>query len=177
MSDDALRYPIGRIDLGRAVTPTDLAAAVAGIAGLPARVREAVRGLDDALLDTPYRPDGWSPRQIVHHLADSHMNAFTRLKLALTEDSPVIKPYLQEPWARLADSRLPVAGSLGILDGLHERWAALLGGFGPAEWARTFRHPELGSTMRLDTQTALYDWHGRHHTAHITSLRRRKGWK
>ena len=177
MSDDALRYPIGRFDLERPVTAAQLADAIAGLAALPARVREAVRGLDDGQLDTPYRPGGWTPRQLVHHLADSHLNGYTRLKLALTEDAPVIKPYRQELWAELADSRLPVGVSLGVLDGVHERWVTLLRPLGPAELARTFRHPELGRAVRLDTQAAHYDWHGRHHTAHILGLRERMGWR
>jgi hypothetical protein len=177
MSEEALRYPIGPFDLDRPVTAEDLAGAIAGLAALPDRLRDSVRGLSDEQLDTPYRPGGWCPRQIVHHLADSHLNGYARIKLALTEETPTVKPYLEALWAELADSRLPVAASLGILDGVHARWVALLRGLGPAELARTFRHPERGRLVRLDTQAAHYDWHGRHHTAHILGLRQRMGWR
>lgn len=172
-----LSYPIGKFDWSAPVPPEARQPAIQDIANAPARLREAVRGLDAAQLDTPYRPEGWTVRQVVHHVADSHINSYVRFRLALTEDSPLIKPYDQVAWAALPDARTaPVDLSLALLDGLHSRWAALLGTLTDAEFARTFRHPEIG-TVRLDTNLALYAWHGRHHTAHITGLRQRSGWK
>jgi uncharacterized damage-inducible protein DinB len=172
-----LSYPIGKFDWSAPVPPEARRQAIQEIADAPARLREAVRGLDAAQLDTPYRPEGWTVRQVVHHVADSHVNSYIRFRLALTEDSPLIKPYDQVAWAALPDARTaPVELSLALLDGLHSRWAALLGTLTDAEFARTFRHPEIG-TVRLDTNLALYAWHGRHHTAHITGLRQRSGWK
>lgn len=168
-----LSYPIGPFDVTAPVTPAMRAPAIDDIAALPQRMREAVRGLTQAQLDTPYRPGGWTVRQVVHHVADSHMNAFVRLKLALTEDTPTIKPYDQDAWSALPDMRLPVDASLAILDGLHERWAVLLRTLGPDQFTRPFRHPELG-LVTLDVHLQLYAWHSRHHVAHITSLRERE---
>jgi uncharacterized damage-inducible protein DinB len=147
------------------------------IAEAPARFREAVRNLDDAQLDTPYRPGGWTVRQVVHHVADSHMNAYIRFRLALTEDEPAIKPYDQAAWAELADARtLPVETSLSLLDGLHARWVALAASLPEAAFSRAFFHPERGR-VPLGANLAMYAWHGRHHAAHITALRERMGWK
>ena len=141
-----------------------------------ARLRAAVKGLSEQQLDTPYRPDGWTVRQVLHHVPDSHMNAFIRFKLALTEDEPTIKPYHEELWADLGDVRgTPPEVSLVLLESLQQRWNCLLRSLKPADWKRTFRHPELG-LMDLDTTLAMYAWHGRHHTAHVTSLREREGW-
>jgi uncharacterized damage-inducible protein DinB len=149
---------------------------VDAIAVLPTRVREAVAGLHDAQLDTPYRPGGWTVRQVVHHIADSHMNAYVRLRFALTEDHPTIKPYSESAWAELADARtMPVDVSLTLLDGLHARWSALLRSLAPEQFARSLTHPESGE-MTIDSLVALYAWHGRHHTAHITELRNSEGW-
>jgi hypothetical protein len=139
-------------------------------------MRAAVQGLSPQQLDTRYRPQGWTVRQVVHHVPDSHMNAYIRFKLALTETEPTIKPYEQQLWAELADSReTPVENSLILLKCLHQRWVLLLKSISDAGWQRTFRHPELG-IVRLDTNLALYAWHGRHHVAHITGLRERMGW-
>ena len=139
-------------------------------------MRDAVEGLSSEQLDTPYRPGGWTVRQVVHHVPDSHMNSYVRFKLALTEDEPTIKPYEQERWAELADARNePVETSLVLLESLHRRWVSLLKSLKAAELARTFRHPELG-VMTLDRNLALYAWHGKHHVAHIKSLRARNGW-
>jgi hypothetical protein len=136
-----------------------------------------VKGLSDEQLDTPYRPDGWTVRQVVHHVADSHVNSYCRFKLALTEDNPSIKGYDENLWAQLTDGRGgPVEVSLRLLECLHSRWVALLRSLGEAEWKRTFHHSELGP-VRLDQNAGLYAWHGRHHTAHITGLRDRMGWK
>jgi uncharacterized damage-inducible protein DinB len=146
------------------------------IAAAPAALRKAVEGLTEAQLDTPYRPGGWSVRQVAHHVPDSHMNAYVRFKLAVTEDSPTIKPYDEAAWAELADVKtVPVATSLALLDAVHERWVAFLRSLGEADWARTFRHPELG-VVPLEKNLALYAWHGRHHVAHVTALRERIGW-
>lgn len=172
-----LKYPIGKFDSNAPISPAQRATALTDIAALPAQLRAAVSGLTDAQLDTPYRPDGWTVRQLVHHVADSHLNAVTRIRLAVTEDRPTIKPYLEGKWAELADARtMPLEPSLAILDGLHQRWIVLLGSLGDAEFAREVVHPERGRTMSVDLLTALYAWHGKHHTAHVTELRRREGW-
>lgn len=175
-ADEQLRYPVGRFVAG---TDGDLAArraAIADLAALPARMRDAIAGLTDAQLDTPYRPAGWTVRQVVHHVADSHMNGFIRVKLALTEQSPTIKPYDQDAFVQLADMRLPVAVSLGLLDGIHARWVATYGGMTDDQFARTFVHPEYPAPLTLDWQARHYAWHSRHHVGHITSLRQRQGW-
>ena len=172
-----LSYPIGRFDFKQTVTPGQYPGLIAEIAATPARFRDAVRGLDDSQLDTPYRPGGWTVRQTIHHVADSHMNSVIRVRLALTEPEPTIRPYDQKAWAELADSRTaPVELSLQLIENLHARWVLLLNTLGDADFARSLRHPEIG-LVRLDTNLALYAWHGRHHTAHITTLRERNGWK
>jgi hypothetical protein len=170
-----LSFPIGRFDHRAARTPETRAAAIEDLAALPANMRGAVRGLGQAQLDTPYRPGGWTVRQLVHHVADSHMNGYIRLKLAITEDNPTIKPYEQDAWSRLPDSRLPIELSLTILDAVHARWTAIARSLQPDDFARTFVHPELGQ-LTVDGQIHLYGWHSRHHVAHITSLRRRENW-
>jgi len=171
-----LRYPIGKFAWPASVTPRMRSEWIAEIASAPAAFREAVRGLDDAQLNTPYRPEGWTVRQVIHHVPDSHMNSYIRFRLALTEDEPAIKPYAEARFAELADARLaPVEVSLQLLENLHFRWVMLLRSMSEADFARTFRHPELG-TLRLDSNLALYAWHGRHHAAHITQLRQRNRW-
>ncbi len=171
-----LRYPIGPFEWKDSPTEEERQRAIDDIAEAPARFRAAVKGLSSQQLDTPYRPGGWTVRQVVHHVPDSHLNAYIRFKLALTEDQPTIKPYDQERWAGLEDTRnTPVEVSLGLLETLHQRWVALLKSLRPQDFARTFRHPELG-IVTLDKQLSLYAWHGRHHIAHITSLRERMGW-
>lgn len=171
-----LSYPIGKFRWEGPDTAADRARRIDEIAAAPAALRKAVAGLDDAQLDTPYRPGGWTVRQVAHHVPDSHVNAYVRFKLAVTEDAPTIKPYDEAAWAELADVKtVPVATSLALLEALHERWAAFLRSLGEAEWARTFRHPELG-VVPLGKNVALYAWHGRHHVAHVTSLRARMSW-
>ena len=171
-----LRYPIGNFAWPSSVTAWDRERAMEEIAAAPRLLREAVAGLGDAQLDTPYRPEGWTVRQLVHHVADSHLNSYTRFRLAATEHEPTIKPYDEKAWAELSDARTaPVGLSLALLDAMHARWTLLLGGFGPAEWSRAFRHPERG-LIRVDATALLYAWHGRHHVAHVTELRRREGW-
>lgn len=172
-----LSYPIGRFDFKQTVAPGQYPGLIAEIAAAPSRFRDAVRGLDDSQLDTPYRPGGWTVRQTIHHVADSHMNSVIRMRLALTEPEPAIRPYDQKAWADLPDSRTaPVELSLQLIENLHARWGLLLKTLSDADFARTFRHPEIG-LVRLDTNLALYAWHGRHHAAHITALRERNAWK
>ena len=161
-----LRYPIGRVERKPSLSADERRAAVDAIAAAPATLRAAVTGLSDSRLDTPYRPAGWTVRQLVHHVADSHMNASTRFRLALTEDNPTIKPYDEAKWAELADVRaMPIGVSLALLDALHERLVHLLRATRDADFARTLHHPENGS-MTLDALLGVYAWHGRHHTAH-----------
>ena len=176
MALEELRYPVGRFVAAREWTASVRAAATADIAALPARMRAAVEGLDDRQLDTSYRPDGWTVRQVVHHVADSHMNGLVRIKLALTEETPSIKPYDENAFALLADVRLPVDISLTLLDGLHARWVALYEGMTDEAFARSFFHPELAGTITLDYHAQMYAWHSRHHVGHVTALRRRQGW-
>jgi hypothetical protein len=172
-----LRYPIGRFDLHAAVSPEQRVEAIAQIARLPQDVRAAVEGLADRQLDTPYRMGGWTIRQVVHHLPDSHMNSYIRFKLALTEDAPPIKPYNEAAWAELPDARsAPIEPSLTLLEALHRRWVLMLRAMSDADWHRTFRHPEISGLIRLDTTVALYAWHGRHHLAHINGAKERMGW-
>jgi uncharacterized damage-inducible protein DinB len=171
-----LRYPIGKCEWKGENSDADRAQLIGQIAGLPANLRAAVAGLSPAQLETPYRPEGWTVLQVVHHVADSHLNAFVRFKLALTEDQPTIKPYNQVAWAELPEARsAPIEPSLALIEGLHSRWAALLRTMRREDFARDFRHPEQG-LMSLDRTLALCAWHGAHHTAHITSLRQREGW-
>jgi hypothetical protein len=170
-----LRYPIGRADRRPSLTPDERRAAIDALAVAPEALRAAVRGLTDEQLDTPYRPGGWTARQLVHHVADSHLNAYIRFKLGLTENDPTIKPYDQDSWVTLLDSSLPVVVSLDLLDGVHTRLVALLRATPATAFARTIQHPENGP-MTLDLMLGVYAWHGRHHTAHITSLRERMGW-
>jgi len=172
---ETLSYPVGRFDRSASITPDMRAPAIEAFAALPVNLRNAVTGLTDVQADTPYRPDGWTVRQLVHHVADSHMNGYIRLKLSITEDKPAIKPYDQDLWATLPDSALPLDVSLGLLDGLHARWVAVWRSLAPNQFSRTFVHPELGP-LTLDTHLQLYAWHCRHHVAHITALRTRNGW-
>jgi len=172
-----LRYPIGRFSFDGSATPQLRERWIGEIAATPGALRAAVTELTPSQLDTPYRDQGWTVRQVVHHVPDSHLNAYTRTKLALTEDEPVIKPYNEARWAELPDVRAtPVETSLALLESLHRRWVLLLRSLGPVELGRRFRHPEYDRTMGLDEMLALYAWHGRHHVAHITSLRSRMGW-
>jgi hypothetical protein len=172
-----LRYPIGRFSWPAALTPAERTAAIDAVAGTPAALRAAVRGLTDAQLDTPYRPDGWTVRQVVHHVPDSHLNAYTRFKLALTEDTPMIKPYDETAWAALEDGKSAlVEESLALVDSLHARWVYLLRRMRPADFERRLKHPQHDRVLTLDMLLAMYAWHGRHHVAHITSLARRSGW-
>ena len=170
-----LSYPIGKFDK-TAIDPKLRREYIDTIKQLPDMIASAVAGLDEKQLDTEYRPGGWTVRQTVHHVADSHMNSLTRFKLALTEDEPpTIRPYYEDRWAELADSKLPVELSLKLIEGLHARWAAMLESMSDADFNKTFVHPETGP-WTLDGALALYAWHSKHHTAHITRLRERNGW-
>lgn len=174
MSD--LRYPIGPFVAPPSLAPAERAAAIQTITEAPARLRLACAGLSEAQLDTPYRPGGWTVRQVVHHVVDSHINAYLRTKFALSDDNPTIRPYPEQVWAEMADARTaPVLMSLTLLDALHGRWVLLLASLTPDLFARTFLHPERGP-MSIDDVLAMYEWHSRHHVAHITALRGREGW-
>ena len=174
MSDP--RYPIGRFQAGGALTPEERAPLLKQIEDAPANLRAAVAGLDDAQLDTPYREGGWTVRQLVHHVADSHLNAYLRLRWALTEDGPTVKGYEEKDWAKLPDaSSAPIDISLNILDALHVRWMVLWRAMTEEQFARTWKGPDF-SFLPVDDLVRLYAWHGRHHTAHVTALREGEGW-
>lgn len=171
-----LRYPIGKFHFDGAFGEERKHKLIDEIAQASANLRAALEGLSEQQLDTPYRPEGWTVRQVAHHVPDSHLNAYIRFKLALTEEEPAIKVYAEDRWAKLADTQTtPIEISLTLLDSLHDRWVRLLRSLQPEDWKRSFRHPELG-LVSLEKSLALYAWHGRHHVAHITSLRERNGW-
>jgi uncharacterized damage-inducible protein DinB len=171
------RYPVGKFDVDSPVSPSDYPRLIAEIAATPGALRSAVAGLSRDQLETRYRPGGWTVKQVIHHVPDSHMNAYCRFKLALTEDEPTIKPYDEAKWAELPDSqRTPIDVSLDLLDSLHQRWVILLRSMDEADFNRGFRHPERDRVLTLAQVLAMYAWHGRHHVAHITSLRKREGW-
>jgi len=171
-----LRYPVGKFRYEGSLSAEQKQTFLEEIAQTPARLRAAIAGLSDSQLDTPYRPEGWTVRQVVHHVPDSHLNSYVRFKLALTEEEPTIKTYAEDRWAELPDTKeTPVEVSLTLLESLHDRWVRLLRSLTPDQWKRTFRHPELGP-MTLEKTLALYAWHGRHHVAHITELRKRMSW-
>ena len=170
------RYPIGKFEPRNQLTSEERRAMIEQIATAPILMRNAVDGLTPAQLDTPYREGGWTIRQVAHHVPDSHVNAYCRFKLALTEDSPTIKPYDETRWAELPDTHnTPIKTSLTLLEALHYRWVNLLRSMKPADFQRPLTHPESGP-MTVDNLLALYAWHGRHHTAHITSAREQRGW-
>jgi hypothetical protein len=169
------QYPVGKFMKPETISADDRTAAIATLAELPEQLRNAVEGLNSAQLNTPYREGGWTLRQLVHHVADSHMNAFIRARLALTEDWPTIKPYDQDEWAKLHDATAPVEWSLELVESLHARWGMMLRSLNEQQWKRGFRHPEAGP-MTIEHATLLYAWHSRHHTAHITHLRAKEDW-
>src|SRR5688572_636140 len=170
-----LSYPIGKFT-GERLTPANRSRVLLEIAELPARLHDAIEGLNDSQLDTAYRPEGWTVRQVVHHLADSHLHSYLRTRFALTQNEPTIMAYDENLWAGLKDARSgPTEPSLLLLEGLHTRWCQLLESMSEADWSRKFVHPERGEVV-LNVNIPLYAWHGRHHTAHITGLRKRMGW-
>ena len=169
------RYPIGTFEWDGELTNSLARNWIQEIEELPRLLRDAVQDLDDEQLDTPYRVGGWTVRQVVHHLADSHMNAYIRFRLALTEDQPVIKPYEEAKWAELPDYTLPMEISLSLLEALHQRWTTLLQSLNPSDMKKTFIHPDSGQ-VSVGENIGIYAWHGRHHLAHITSLANRKDW-
>ena len=172
-----LQYPVGKFKWEGVITDEQRQQLIDQIEQAPAQLRKALAGLTEEQVDTPYRPGGWTVRQVVHHLPDAHMNAYVRFRLALTEDEPTIKPYDQERWATLKDARTaPAELSLSLLESLHRRFVLLLRSLRAEDFARTFLHPEMG-VVTLDKYLGMYAWHGRHHIAHVTSLRDRMGWK
>jgi DinB family protein len=174
MSDP--RYPIGKFTFDGPASEAQRTKFINDIEQAPAALRNAVKSLTPEQIETPYREGGWTVRQVVHHVPESHMNAYIRFKLALTEIEPTVKPYLEDRWADTAEVRsTPLEISLSMLESLHDRWVRLLRSMQPADWKRTFRHPELG-TVSLERNLALYAWHGKHHVAHITELKKRMGW-
>jgi len=171
---ESLSYPIGTFSYSAEKEASTRAQKMEAIEALPGQLRAAVAGWSEAQLNTPYRPDGWTVRQLIHHIADSHMNAFIRFKLILTEEKPPLKPYVQDEWANLADNQLPINVSLQLLEALHQRWVAILSSI--EDWEPAGFHPEHGKELSLDFLLALYSWHGRHHLAHIKKLAEREGW-
>jgi len=172
---EKLKYPIGRVDVPVEITEHKRNMFIKEIAELPALLRDAVKGLSEEQLDTPYRPDGWTIRQVVHHLADSHLNSYIRFKMALTEEEPTIKTYHEDRWADLADSHTSIEVSLNLLEALHAKWVVLMQSLSDKEFERAFRHPDLG-LVTLNKGLGIYAWHGKHHVAHITCLRDSRGW-
>ena len=174
MTED-LRFPIGKFDADFEISPELRQAFIKTIENLPAVIRDAVSGLDEHQLNTRYRPEGWTVRQVVHHVADSHLNSYCRFKLALTEDRPTIRAYYEDRWAELPDNEMAVEHSLKIIEGIHSRWSGLLNSMSDDDFQKKLYHPESGE-WTLDGMLGLYDWHSKHHTAHITSLREREDW-
>jgi len=171
-----LRYPIGKFSPPDIITEEHRTQWIKDIADMPSILRNAVTGLNQEQLDTPYRPDGWTVRQVVHHVPDSHLNSYVRFKWTLTEDKPTIKAYDEASWAMLADSSADIELSLSLLDSLHARWVVLLTAMSDSDYEKSFVHPESGKEIGLARNLALYSWHGAHHVAHVTSLRERMGW-
>ncbi len=174
---EQLRYPIGRYKTPDGHTPELMKQWTDVLTALPSWMDVCIENLDEAQLHTPYRPGGWTVQQVVHHLADSHMNSYIRLKLALTEDNPTIKPYLEQEWAKMEDTQaLPVNLSVTLLHALHRRWVAIIKSMKPADLERTYFHPEQGRTIPVWELVAMYAWHSRHHMEHVRQLRQRMGW-
>jgi uncharacterized damage-inducible protein DinB len=172
-----LRYPIGPYTPPPMITPADRSAWIAELESLPANLRQAVDGLTDPQLDTPYRPAGWTLRQVVHHLADGHMNSYTRFRLALTEPTPTVKPFDENAWAELPDAKSgPLEPSLALIDALHRRWVTMLRSLSDDDFKRTYRHPDRSEPTVLDHTLGYFAWHGRHHVAQILTLRKHRGW-
>lgn len=177
MTNEAIRYPIGRFSAPETISPEQRQQYITAIAQLPQTLRKAVENLSDTQLDTPYREGGWTVRQLVHHIPDSHINSYVRFKWTLTEDRPTIKPYFEDRWAELPDTKhTPIEVSLRLLEALHQRWVVLLESLQEQDWQKAFIHPETHKTIRLDTALAMYAWHGKHHVAHIQNLKDGMRW-
>lgn len=177
MDIEQLKYPIGKFKRPEVIEPSQIHEWIDEIEILPGRLRKTVNGLSEMQLETPYREGGWTVRQVVHHLPDSHMNAYVRFKWSLTEDKPTIKPYFESKWAELDDARnSPLDVSLSLLDALHKRWILLLRSMSPMDFKRTYIHPDQGKEFSLDSIAGMYAWHGRHHLAHIQRLKERMKW-
>ncbi len=174
MSED-LSFPIGKYEKVREITPEQRKQFIREIAELPNNLREMVKNMSEEQIDSPYRPAGWTVRQVVHHVGDSHLNSFIRFKLSLTEDNPTIRPYAEDLWAETAEYKMPVDVSLNLIDSIHRRWVALLESMSDEDFARTLNHPETG-VWTLENLLGIYVWHGKHHTAHINNLKKRNGW-
>ena len=178
MNLEDLKYPIGKFEKPAIISRELIEKWIDAIATFPSRLKKEVDNLNDNQLDTPYRPDGWTLRQVVHHCADSHMNSLTRLKLVLTEEQPIIKPYFEERWAELLDTKsMPIEPSLKMIEGIHERWTVLLNNLTDEQYGRIFIHPEHGKTFRVDENIGVYAWHCNHHLAHITETKKRYNWE
>ena len=178
MNLEALKYPIGKFKSTLNPDQAQIDAYIADIEAMPARLREAVAGLGESQLNTPYRPDGWTVKQLVHHIGDSHLNSVIRFKWTLTEDNPTIKAYDEKLWAETSDvESTSIEVNLDFLEALHKKWVALLRSLKPKDWKKTFVHPETGRQLSLEWLVGLYAWHSRHHVAHITELRKREGWE
>jgi hypothetical protein len=173
---ELLKYPIGKFVAPDTVSDALLNEWITTIEGLPKKLNNAVQSLSDEQLDTPYRPEGWSVRQVIHHIADSHMNAYLRFKLALTEDTPTIKPYDEQAWAMLFDYTTEVESSLQLITALHAKWALLLKGMSSKDFEKQYYHPENKQYSTLQHVTGMYAWHSNHHLAHITHLAKRSDW-
>lgn len=177
MTLEQLKFPIGKFEKPTTITKYDLLKWILDISTFPTRIKNEVNNLTDQQLDTPYRPQGWTIRQVVHHCADSHMNSLTRFKLSLTEDKPTVKPYYEERWAELHDSKnMPIEPSLKMIEGIHERWTVLLNSLVESDYSKIFIHPEHGKEFRIDENIGIYAWHCNHHLAHITGLKKRRDW-
>jgi hypothetical protein len=178
MNLDKPKFPIGIFEKPAEITDSIIQNWISDIEKLPEQLRHEVQHLSDEQLNTTYRPDGWTIRQVVHHCADSHLNSLIRFKLTLTETQPTVKPYYEDRWAELPDSKnMRVEPSLKIIEGIHQRWVVLLRSLTPTDYKRTFFHPEHGKTFNLEETLGTYSWHSRHHLAHITTLKAKKGWK
>ncbi len=178
MTTAILKFPIGHFQKPEIISKEILLKWIVDITTFPERLKTEVKHLTNEQLNTPYRPDGWTIRQVVHHCADSHMNSLTRLKLTLTEDRPTVRPYFEDRWAELIDSKdFPIDSSIKILEGLHQRWAILLNNLTDIELTKTYYHPEQKKEFTVDEYIGLYAWHCNHHLAHITTLKNKKGWE
>ncbi len=178
MTLEQLKFPIGKFEKPTTITKDDLLNWISEISTFPSRLKNEVNHLTNQQLDTQYRPEGWTIRQVVHHCADSHMNSLIRLKLTLTEEKPTVKPYYEERWAELADSKnMPIEPSLKMIEGIHERWTVLLNNLSESDYSKIFIHPEHGKAFRIDENIGMYAWHCNHHLAHITETKKRNNWK